>query len=137
MSRTCKYVDQLKPIKIDILDMHCSGMSVYEISCTTKVPAIEIKIIISKFERFLERIRCNAVPVRTLSENELRIIIEEAISKNFKAIDVMVRQQIDRKMENEIKNIKNIKEAQKEIISMMKSIDDEEEKKEMEELLEM
>lgn len=137
MSGTCKYVDQLKPIKLDILDMHCSGMSVYEISRATKVPVTEIKIIISKFERFLERKQCNAVPARSLSENELRIIIQEAILKNFKAIDVMVRQQIERKMGNDIKNIINIKEAQKEVISMMKSIDDEEEKKEMEKLLEM
>lgn len=121
-------------IRRDIISMHCSGKSMYEISRATKAPVLEIKIVISKFERLLTRIRHNAVPTRSLSKNELRIIIEEALLQNIEAINMMVKPQMERRMKEERGKLEKVQE---EIKSMLKFINDVKERKELHELFEM
>lgn len=118
----------------EIINMHCSGKSMYEISRATKAPVLKIKAVISKFERLLTRIRQNVVPTRSLSKNELRMVIEEALLQNMEAINMMVKPQVDRRMKEEIAQLDKMQEGMK---SMLKFINDVKERKELQEFFGM
>lgn len=105
--------------KQNIYTWYEEGKSIYEISRKFHISVPIIKIIIYKYEKQIALQKRTKVSRFSPNENEIRIIIREAVQKNFEAIHAYVEREIHTRHIQKLKSFRQLIENATEMINII------------------